>query len=505
MARERELKLEIDPAAAAKLRSIPLFAASPRIRHQVSVYFDTPKGKLRRQGWTLRVRQHDEGWTQTIKRAVSSAGLFDREEWEAPIMGPQPEFQAIKGTPLKELIGVRQFARLVPLFRSDIERTIWLLRRGDSHVDASYDEGVIEAGDRSEPVHELELELAQGDTRHLFAIARQIARRLPVRLGVTSKSERGFDLVGKTKSQPAKAPQVQIDPHASVGEGFALVVAACLKHFRLNEPRLVCNRHAEAMHQLRVAIRRLRTALWLFRPAIRGKDQPAINEKLRRLTRELGVARNIDVVLSSMSKGDPARPHLERERDRHYAKILKGFDTRRFRLFVLDLLAWAQTGEWRRGKKAGMPLARFAARRLDKLWQMIGERGSRLRYLSLEERHRLRIDSKKMRYALEFLGGIGALAGDARRDFIAAAEGIQDSLGYLNDLATRRAMLFWPGEDSKVEVGRCLRSAKRHFRKMEKTGPFWRRAAAQKSTDKVALARRGKTRRSPPPPVTSQA
>lgn len=505
MARERELKLEIDPAAAAKLRSIPLFAGSPRIRHLISVYFETPKGKLRREGWTLRVREHDQGWTQTIKRTSSSAGLFDREEWEAPIMGQRPEFRAIEGTPLKELISARQFARLIPLFRCDIERTSWLLQRGGSHIEASYDEGVIEAGDRSEPVHELELELAQGDTRQLFAIARQIARRLPVRLGVSSKSERGFDLAGKLKSQSAKAPRLHIEPQSSVAEGFAMIVAACLKHFHLNEPRLVRDRDAEAMHQLRVAIRRLRTALWLFRPVIRGKDQATINGKLRRLTRELGVARNIDVVLSSMSKGDPARTHLQRERDRLYTKILKGFDTRRFRLFMLDLLAWSETGEWRREKKAGMPLARFAAKRLDKLWEMIGERGSKLRSLSLEERHRLRIDSKKMRYALEFLGGIGTLAGDARRDFIAAVEGIQDSLGYLNDLATRRAMLSWPIEDSRVEIGRCMRASKRHFRKLEKIGPFWRTSHAQKSTDKVALARRGKTRRSPPPPVTSQA
>jgi inorganic triphosphatase YgiF len=505
MSRERELKLEIDPAAAEKLRSHPAFAGSPRVGRQISVYFDTPKGKLRRQGWTLRVRQHDEGWTQTIKRAGDSAGLFDREEWESPIMGLQPEFRAIEETPLRELVGARQFARLVPLFRSDVERTSWLIERGGAQIEASYDEGLIEAGDRSEPVHELELELTGGETGQLFAIARQIARRLPVRLGVRSKSERGFELATKQKSQSTKAPQVEIDPQASVADGFTLIVAACLKHFRLNEPRLVRDRDAEAMHQLRVAIRRLRTALWLFRPGIRDGGYQAINNKLRGLTRELGVARNIDVILSSMSEGDPARPHLERERERLYARILKMLDTRQFRLFMLELLAWTETGEWRGRKQAGIPLARFAARRLDKLWQVIGERASKLSALSVEERHQLRIDSKKMRYALEFLGGVGSLAVVARREFILAAEGIQDSLGHLNDLATRRAMLAWPIEDSKEEVGRCLRAARRHFRKMEKLGPFWRGADAQKSTDKVTLARRGKTRRSPPPPVTSQA
>jgi triphosphatase len=505
MAREQELKLEIDAAAAEKLRSYPPFAGTPRVGRQISVYFDTPKGKLHRQGWTLRVRQHDEGWTQTIKRTGDSAGLFDREEWEVSILGLQPEFRAIQETPLGESIGARQFARLVPQFRSDIERTSWPLERGDARIEASYDRGVIEAGDRSEPVHELELEVTQGEPSELFAVARQIVRRLPARLGVTSKSERGFALVGGQKGASSKAPTVEIDPQASVAEGFSLIVAACLKHFRLNEPALVRDRDAEAMHQLRVAIRRLRTALWLFRPAIRDEGHDAINDKLRRLTRELGVARNIDVILSSMSEGDPARAHLERERERLYARILRMFDTRQFRLFMLDLLTWTQTGAWRRGKKAGTPLERFAAKRLDKLWRAIGDRGSKLSSLSVEERHQLRIDAKKMRYALEFLGERASIAVDERRGFIAAAEGIQDSLGHLNDLATRRAMLAWPIEDSKEEVGRCLRAAKRHLKKMEKVGPIWRKSDDQKSTDKVALARRGKTRRSPPPPVTSQA
>jgi inorganic triphosphatase YgiF len=476
MAREQELKLEIDPAAAEKLRSFSPFDVPPQIERQISVYFDTRKGKLRRQGWVLRVRQHDEGWTQTIKRISSAAGLFDREEWEAAVQALQPDLQAIHETPLKELVGPRQLAHLVPLFRTDVERRSWLFERGEAQIEASYDEGSIEVGERTEPIHELELELKRGETSALFAVARQIARRLPVKLGVTTKSERGFALAGKQKALSTKAPSVEIDPQASVAEGFTSIVTACLKHFRLNEPFLIRDRDAEAMHQLRVAIRRLRTALWLFRPAVKDKEQGAINDKLRRLTRELGVARNIDVILLSMTAGDPARAHLEHERERLYARILKMFDARRFRLFLLELLAWTEIGEWRQGKKAGMQLSRFAAKRLDKLWQEITERGSKLRALSVEERHQLRIDAKKMRYALEFLGGIGSMASDGRRDFIVAAEGIQDSLGHLNDLATRRAMLSWPLEEAGEEEGRCLRAARRHLRQMEKLGAIWRQA-----------------------------
>jgi inorganic triphosphatase YgiF len=505
MAREQELKLEIDPAAAEKLRALPLFDVPSRVQRQISVYFDTPKGKLRRQGWVLRASQHGDGWTQTVKRMGNTVGLFDRDEWEATILGLQPDLNAIQETPLKGLVGPRQFAHLVPLFRTDVERKTWLLERGDSKIVASYDEGVIEAGSKSEPIHELELELQQGDISALFAIGRQIGRRIPVKLGVAAKSERGFALAAGQKGLSSKAPPVEIDPQASVADGFALIVAACLKHFRLNEPLLIHHRDAEAMHQLRVAIRRLRTALWLFRPAVKDEEQESIDGQLRRLTRELGVARNIDVILLSMSEGDPAQSHLERERERLYARLIRMLDTRRFRLFLLDLLAWTHIGEWRQGAKAQRQLARFAAKRLDKLWQMITERGAKLKALSVVERHHLRVDAKKLRYALEFLEVSGSRASDGRRGFIAAAEGIQDSLGHLNDLATRRAMLAWPIEDSREEVSRCLRAAKRHLRRMEKIGPFWRTSRAQKSTESVALARRGKTRRRAPLPVTFQA
>lgn len=473
MAREVELKLEIDRAAADRLRSHRLLAGDHRVQRQISVYFDTPKGKLRRQGWVLRVRQHDEGWVQTVKRSSDAAGLFDRDEWETAVSSLQPDLQGLGETPLKELVGPRQFRHLVPRFRTDVERTTWLIESRGAEIELSHDVGLIEAGDARDPIEEIELELKQGDVDGLFGTARLFARQVPIRLGVSSKSERGFTLAAGRRDVPAKAVHAVIRFDAIVAEGFAAVAGACLKHFRLNEPLLLRTADAEAMHQVRVAIRRLRTALWLFRPAVRDKEFAAINSELRKLTRELGAARNIDVILASMSPGDPARTHLERDRQRLYARILRMLDSRRFRLFLLDLLAWANIGEWRKRKKAQGPLAPFAGKRLDKLWNQINERGAKLLTLSVEERHELRIDAKKMRYALEFLGGVAAVAGEAQRDFVKAAEGIQDALGHLNDLAMRQGVMAWGVPDSEKEIAGCLRIAKRHLRQMAKIGPFW--------------------------------
>lgn len=474
MVREVELKLEVDPGQVRKLTPDRLPLEHPRVERQLSVYFDTPRRKLRRHGLVLRVRQHDEGWVQTIKRTGDGAGLFDRDEWESPVQGLQPDLQAIADTPLKELIKPRQFRHLIPVFRTDIERTSWGLREGDGLIELTYDEGRIEAGAAFEAVHELELELKNGEVGELFAAARKIGRQIPAKLGVQSKSERGFALAEGGGKAPVKATPVELDADVSVAEGFSAIVIACLKHFRMNEPLLVAERNAEALHQLRVSIRRLRTALWLFRPVLKGGEFNRFDDQLRAFTRELGAARNIDVILAAMAAGDPVRSHLETDRGHLYGKILRKLGSTRFHGFILDLVAWVRVGDWRGGKRADKPLLPFALKRLDRLWSRIEDRGGDLAHLSETDRHHLRIDAKKIRYALEFLRAPLGPDSKAQSKFIRKAEGVQEWLGRLNDLATREKLLaLWHPGDAR-QAARYLRSAKRCMRELERIGPYWR-------------------------------
>jgi len=478
MAREVELKLEIDPAHASKLGLHRLLREEPRRALQISTYFDTPKGKLRRQGWVLRVRHEGDRWVQTIKHAGDSAGLFDRDEWEADVDGPRPDLLLIAGTPLKAHIKARQFLHLVPVVRTEVMRSAWLVRVKGATIELTYDDGQVEAGGATEPIHELELELKAGEVDALFALAKRIGASIPVKLGVLAKPERGFALVDGRRGKPVKATHVDLDDKVSVADGFAAIVTACLKHFRINEPLLISQGDSEALHQLRVAIRRLRSALWLFRPAVKDDEFTSANDRLRRFTRELGTARNIDVILASMRKDDPARDQLERDRRLLYGRIFRKLNSRVFRTFVIDLLAWAQIGEWRNGKKAGKRLIPFALKRLDRLWCKIDERAADLSRLSDVERHQLRIDTKKIRYALQFLEGPFRTAGTAQRAFADAAEGVQDSLGCLNDISTRQALVGEGGQPWLInkEAARHLRAAKRHLDKLRKIGPYWRNA-----------------------------
>ncbi|MCL6698570.1 CHAD domain-containing protein [Sphingomonas sp. NSE70-1] len=476
--REIEIKLDIDPSDALELEALPCFSGEEERQRQITVYFDTPKEKLRRGGWVLRVRQVDGRFTQTVKCSGSPIPI-ERDEWEEEISGLRPEAKAIARTPLGDVLKGRQIRQLTALCRCDVERVSRTVANGKGSFELTYDQGLVEAREACEPIHEIELEMKAGNLEALFASARRIVRQVPAKIGVLAKSERGFRLADGRINAPVKATPVVLRARMSVAEGFATVAAACLKHFRMNEPLLIAERDAEALHQMRVSIRRLRSAFWLFRPAIRDAKVEAFEDQLRRFTREMGAARNIDVILASLPLDDPARGNLEDNRKRLYSRLIRKLDSRSFRLFMFELFAWVQTGKWRSSKKAMGPLMPFAIKRLDRLWTRINRKAEGLGRLSDVERHKLRISTKKMRYAVEFLAEPFRNLADERARFVNAAEGVQDRLGELNDLATRQELLFGHAHETDRKFrSRHLRAAKRHFGKLRDIGAFWGRYEA---------------------------
>ena len=175
-------------------------------------------------------------------------------------------------------------------------RTTWRLHYGGSDIEVVLNEGRVRADGASAPLIELELELKRGRAVDLFALAASIDESAPLRLGLMSKNERGYALAAGELGRPAKAEPVRLDAAMSDGAAFRAVALSCLRHFRRNEIALLAGRDAEALHQARVALRRLRTALTLFRHAVRGKPYREVREGLRWLAGRLGEARNLDVL-----------------------------------------------------------------------------------------------------------------------------------------------------------------------------------------------------------------
>lgn len=437
---EIELKLELAAADAAAVIASPLLAALPASRKsQKAIYFDTPDGALREKGVSLRIRSEGGKSIQTMKAAGCGAGLFTRPEWERPAVGDRPVIDA--ETPLYEHVpGVDRDA-LRPAFTVQVERAKWILEEGAAKVEIVLDTGEAVNGTAHAPLCELELELKAGPPTALFALARRLDGVAPLRLGVLSKAERGYRLSDGSADHAAKAEPLALDPRMDAMAGFQAIARNCLRQFRLNEMRLAGGPDSGALHQARVGLRRLRSALSLFRTLLADGQFGHMAQELRWLAGSLGLARNIDVLLKRID--DPGLCEgLQRERDLAYAAAAEALASPRARALMLDLAEWIAVGEWTSAPALadlrGQPLSRFAVEALRGSRRRVKKCGKAVEDADDEGRHRLRIAAKKLRYASEFFAGLYATKRQRARHarFLTQLEELQDHLGDLNDLAT---------------------------------------------------------------------
>ncbi|MEH3116750.1 MAG: CHAD domain-containing protein [Methylorubrum populi] len=508
--REIELKLECEPSDLAALQDHPLLrAAAVQGEAQLaSVYFDTPDRQLLEARLGLRVRESGGRFVQTLK--ADGDGLFDRPEWERPVEGPEPDRAVLADTPFARRIDAD--AALEPLFTTRITRRTYLIEQGSSRIEVALDTGRIEApadGDRSLPICEVELELKQGTASDLFALAHAVAALVPVRLGVRSKAERGYALAAGETDRVRKAEAVPLREDMSAADSFRAVAHACLRHMRLNEDILLRGRDADALHQMRVAIRRLRSAFSLFGDLVDDPLGARIRQELKEVTEPLGRARNLDVFLATVLPAERARHpdetgllglerQLEEERLSAYRDVSALIGSDAWRMLLLDLVGWINAGPWLRDDGPGRaslrdePARVFAARELDRRRRQVKKRGRHLDDLDPEERHRVRIAAKKLRYGAEFFAALypGKKAGKRHSAFGKALSNLQDELGALNDIATGHeivrdladapagaATLFAAGmtaADIEARSRKLLEAAAGAHEDLVDTKPFWR-------------------------------
>jgi triphosphatase len=473
---EVELKFELDGRAAKVIRRHGLLSdAAHGTQSQTSVYFDTSDGEIHKAGYSLRVRQVGDCFTQTVKTNGGSAGLFDRGEWEAPVDQMAPDPKALGRTPLRKLKKLDRKAE--PVVRSDVERTTWLIDRDGSVIEAVLDSGMVSAGDEEAKFHELELELKAGEPKALFDFAQELGQDVPLQVGVLSKEERGLMLADGTFDQVHKASALDIRKSMDAGQAFTLIVHECVRHFRLNEGLILAQRNPEALHQARVALRRLRTGFSLFRPAIRQASLEPLRMELREFLSPFGEARNLDVFLDN--RGDELgwrdRRKLTSARADTYDQVIDALSAQRSRDMFLDLVEWTASGDWRR-EAASAPIREFAGPRLDAVWQKIRRNGARLSELEEHQLHRLRINVKKLRYAVDFLAPL--YPRKRVRKFASSLEDMQDCLGLVHDDMVSRQIVadFGLGETGRTDVtgrSRQIKAMETRFKRVKRVGRFW--------------------------------
>jgi inorganic triphosphatase YgiF len=477
--KEIELKLRVAPEDIPILKNHPSLVSAlhdPTHEQLDSVYFDSDDRALRDHGLTLRVRHIGDKRVQTIKASNQGSYSIERSEWEQLIDSDQPEFTNIENTPLSPILTDDVRSALKPVFETRIERTAYRLDGTNAEIAMAVDEGQIVAPGSSCPVSEIELELKHGNPIELFKMARAISDIVPATLDVKSKSERGYELVEKA-SVAAEKPH---DPHLSAEMGtdraFILICRACLRHLVANAPATI-SRDAEALHQMRIAVRRFRAAISIFSDVVTDGRVGTIKTELKWFAQELGPARDLDAFLTEalqplkkQHKNEPGLASISkmfaRQRLQSYRRAQDAVQSARFRMLVLDAAEWVEAGPWSVSEdpvmriRREMPIGTYAAEQLSLRRKKIRRRGAKIGHLSPEQLHRLRIYVKKARYAAEFFSSMydGRKSTKRRKKVVSSLRQLQNCLGGLNDIVTRKALcaeiIASPGRGLTAEQSR---------------------------------------------------
>jgi triphosphatase len=483
--REIELKLTGGPDDLAAV----LAAAPPgddESHELISVYFDTPDLALQRAGASLRVREQEGKRVQTLKRGEGP----DREEYEAPIDGlaPDPELG-----PLLSL--APKGAALRPVFNVRVSRRQRTFRYRDALIELALDQGEVTGGERRRPICEVELELKSGPPSALFALARELSAAAPLYLAFDSKAARGQALVAGGEQTARKSSAVGLSGDIATGEAFQAVARKALAQIAANAASLRGKPGPEAVHQLRVGTRRLRSALTTFKPVIADEGLEAVKADLRWLSHACDRARNLDVfaaeTLAPAEVGAESPPGvkalrkaIDAERRSAWSQASETASSERFRALMIDVTGWVETGAWRDGKAAAAPLQDFAGQALNRHRKRFEKRRRAAPGGDDEARHHLRIEAKKLRYAVE---AFSSLYGRRRAGrYLHSLKDLQEVLGALNDLAAGEPLLaslalsseaaFAAGELVGLKTAgkpRMITHAAKAAKRLSKAKPFW--------------------------------
>ena len=231
----------------------------------------------------------------------------------------------------------------------------------------------------------------------------------------------------------------------------------CLKALEL-EAGAAGDGDADALHRTRIALTRLRAAIRFFAPAIDGTSWRVLREHGSWLSRATGSARDIDVALQrqrSKATLPPTAKQWRKQREKLQGSLRRAFRSARYKRFVRALARQCRPVD--DGRDHSVVLRRFSTRRLKRWQDKLLTKAGKLDRLGPGKQHRLRIRTKRFRYALEWSLPVLKREAAVVRKQIAQAKVIQKALGKLNDANTHRAQAKQLGIDPLPSVMRLGR------------------------------------------------
>lgn len=475
---ETELKLLLAPEEADKLMQHPLLQSAShtqKSQHLYNTYFDSTEHDLLQHGVGLRVRCIGDKRLQTLKAAGTSlGGLHQREEWEMEITGDTPNYSLFPEGALPAFCAKKKnLKKIKALFTTDFMRTTWILTLNEgSKIEVALDQGEIKTKKGSLPLSEVELELKAGTPDVLYKVALILQKTLPLFIENKSKAARGYALHQPEPLQFHKAKAVELIPNMTAEQAFIHISWHCLGHLQANEDMVLYGEDIEGVHQMRVALRRLRSCLSLYNPLIPNKLSSKIGKKIKWITDVLGVARDWDVFALSLQQMQPASSSPSHQgleelktrvayfQKRAYINVRDALRSPRYSRLLLSMAQWLTQRGWRSQLKKiarqrlDSPVKDFASEQLQLHYQHICQQGENFTELNTEQRHELRISIKKMAYGTRFFAEL--YPRKIVRAYAKNLSQLQDELGILNDVNVANDLLNKTGLDENAPARHFL-------------------------------------------------
>ena len=458
---EVELKLASTPGDMPQLKQTLLQLAGDgdaTYRESVETYYDTAADRLRREGLLLRVCQQNHRHVQRVSsKDVRTMTPLVRCEWEDVIENERPDPRAPNsGAHLP--VGLAE-AELRARFTILVRRTLFTLKPDAStQIEGALDEGEIRTADgkRGEPISEIELLLKSGDPVALYRAALHLLEIAPLRIEIRSKAERGYHLLDRMidARQPNYLPS-NLKPGVTVEESLRRIGRDCLSTVLLCETAAFTD-IPDGIHQMRVAIRRLRSVVAATRRMLPPEQYEWVTQTLKWMAGVLGPARNWDVFSSSLLT--PVRSVLvreqeldelcgvsERERRSAHERANAAIRSPQYTAALLKLLQWFASRSWRNQPVSEhsallmAPIDTVAPTLIGRRYKKVKKAAGVFVELTREQRHEFPIAVKKLRYAIEVFKDL--FDGDEVLEFVKLLKPLQDDLGYANDVRVANELL----------------------------------------------------------------
>jgi CHAD domain-containing protein len=283
---------------------------------------------------------------------------------------------------------------------------------------------------------------------------------------------------------PGRPPQPvpSLDPAMPCDTAFRVIAGHYLSGLSANH-EATCNGHPDALHQMRVALTHLRTAILFFSPMVADDERPKIRDELKWLNARLGAVRDIDVAIERLTKANQARCEAipdhqswnakAADAHQHLARVLRSV---RYRRLVKNTSDWIEHGRWsiesgKPAKQRLVPVIDYSAGKLARWQRKLLKKSRKLKKMGSKKRHRLRLLNKKLTYSTDFFVDLFSekkFSGpQASLKYLRKA---QRSLGQLNDDANARSLT--------VELKADGAHAPLHFLKPKRKKRLLRKAAA---------------------------